>query len=303
VSIHSSICIVSYNRKAELKLTLEKILERIDTDTEVIVGLDGCSDGSIDLKSDFPNVIWMEFPNHVGASTARRAIYEKAKGDYIFGFDDDSHPVTEDFIEKAIQTFRENNSLGIVAFRIFNGIQLPESQLMDMGIGSSYACSEFAGCGYAITRKAYEATGGFPDWMNIYGEEAYVSLRAFECGYRLIYEPSILVHHRVDRQARKSEGYQKFRFGLQLRNNLVLFLNLYPFPMNIRSCIKCVLHNMYKYGFKSISWHMLFLRSLRNSFSTTLKITENKIPAAVLNEWMKLPLPVFDWCPNKSSHA
>ncbi len=303
MSINASICIVTHNRKAELKLTLDKVLELIDTNTEVIVGLDGCTDGTNSLKSEFPNVIWIEFPKNIGASSARRLVYEKAKGDYIFGFDDDSHPVTGDFVKKTIQIFNNNPHLGILAFRIYNGLHLPEAQILDKGIGNSYACSEFAGCGYAITRKAYLVSGGFPKWMHIYGEESYVSLKAFEKGYHCSYEPSILVHHRINKEARSSDGYQKFRFGLQLKNNLVLFLKLYPFPLNIRSLIKCTFHNFFKYGFNSFAWHIVFWETLFSALKDSLHISESKVAYAVLSDWMKLPLPVFDWNPQKISNA
>jgi len=303
VSISSSICIVSHNRKKELQYTLDRILDRIDADTEIIVGLDGCTDDSNDLQSEYANVIWLEFPSHIGASAARRKVYENAKGDYIFGFDDDSHPVTIDFVQQTIQIFHSKPMLGVIAFRIFNGIQLPETHQLGISIGKSYACSEFAGCGYAITRKAYQASGGFPQWINIYGEEAYVSIRAFEKGYWLSYEPSILVHHRINKDARKSDGYQKFRFGLQLRNNLVFFMKLYPFPLNIRSVCKCALHNLFKYGIKSPSWHIIFWKSFFAAFVSSVGVYERIIPTSVLKEWKKLPLPVFDWIPPQTSHV
>lgn len=303
MSVNASICIVSHNRKADLHFTLMMILERIDVDTEVIVGLDGCTDGSSSLKSEYPDVLWLEYPNRIGASAARRAVYELAKGEFIFGFDDDSHPVTADFVNKTIQLFHNDSRLGIVAFRIYNGMELPSPKHMSVDVGNSYTCSEFAGCGFAISRKAYESSGGFPKWMNIYGEEAYVSLRAYEKGYRIIYEPSILVHHRIDKIARMSDGYRKFRFGSQFRNNLVFYMKLYPFPMNFKSSIKCFLHNLFKYGFISISWHKLFWKSLLAAIKTSLRFSERKIPIKVIRGWVSLPLPVFDWNPMKSSHG
>jgi GT2 family glycosyltransferase len=303
MSVNASICIVSHNRKADLHFTLMMILERIDVDTEVIVGLDGCTDGSSSLKSEYPDVLWLEYPNRIGASAARRAVYELAKGEFIFGFDDDSHPVTADFVNKTIQLFHNDSRLGIVAFRIYNGMELPSPKHMSVDVGNSYACSEFAGCGFAISRKAYESSGGFPKWMNIYGEEAYVSLRAYEKGYRIIYDPSILVHHRIDKIARMSDGYRRFRFGCQLRNNLVFSMKLYPYPWNFKSSIKCFFHNLFKYGFISISWQMMFWKSLFAALMTSFNVSESKIPAIVIREWMSLPLPVFDWNPFKATNG
>ncbi|MFM8917800.1 MAG: glycosyltransferase family 2 protein, partial [Bacteroidota bacterium] len=112
MSIKYSICIVTHNRKAELQFTIKHLLERIDAYTEIIVGLDGCTDGTNELRSDFPDVIWIEFPTQIGASAARRTIYEKAKGDIIFGFDDDSHAVTIDFLSKTEQVFRNDPQIG-----------------------------------------------------------------------------------------------------------------------------------------------------------------------------------------------
>ncbi|MFM7903085.1 MAG: glycosyltransferase family 2 protein, partial [Bacteroidota bacterium] len=190
------------------------------------------------------------------------------------------------FLSKTEQVFRNDPQIGIVAYRIFNGIQLPKTELLESNVGHAYSCSEFAGCGYAISRKAYEASGGFPKWMNIYGEEAYISLRVFEKGYRLTYEPSILVHHRIDKDARKTEGYRKFRFGMQLRNNLLLFMKLYPYPYNIRSFIKCVFHNLFKYGSTSFSWHLLFWKSIFEALKSSSGDSEIKLSKNTLAFWM-----------------
>jgi hypothetical protein len=47
----------------------------------------------------------------------------------------------------------------------------------------------------------------------------------------------------------------------------------------------------------------MFWKSLFAALMTSFNVSESKIPAIVIREWMSLPLPVFDWNPFKATNG
>ncbi|MDC0408573.1 glycosyltransferase, partial [Flavobacteriaceae bacterium] len=174
-----SIIIVSHNRKEELKQTLDLInLIRDKSRCEIIVHLDGCSDSSHDLVSQYLDVNWTFSAEKIGASPSRNIAFNLAQGEIIIGLDDDSHPIDSDFFDTINDIFLNNEKVGILAMK---EIRIPGWQGDELGQANSeleeYLTNEFIGCGFAIRREVYSQITGFPKWMSIYGEEACVSIQ------------------------------------------------------------------------------------------------------------------------------
>ena len=77
------------------------------------------------------------------------------------------------------------------------------------------------GATFAVRRAVWEALGGFADDWFAYNEDSELSLRAWQRGWRVRYEPAAVVHHHYEfsRHARKSY--------LLERNRLLNVLTLY----------------------------------------------------------------------------
>src|SRR5690606_11883569 len=115
---------------------------------------------------------------NLGASKARSILYKKAKGLIFFGFDDDAHPLQQDFIDLSENIFTENSNVGIIAFKEIKGIfesnkDIPETFQKQK---EDYLVKDFLGCGFAIRKEVYEKTRGFPVWIDIYGEDVCVAM-------------------------------------------------------------------------------------------------------------------------------
>ena len=251
--MEASILIVSRNRKAELQKTLSILENYISKERhEIRVFLDGVSDGSEELERIFPWVHWDGSEETLGASRARNILYRKAKGEILFGFDDDAHPLQSDFIKKTSVIFDAQKNLGIIGFREIKGIfknddQIPQQLLKE---SEDYFSNEFLGCGFAIRKEVYDRTRGFPVWIDIYGEEVCVAWETMVEGYDILFTGKVIVNHRVDRQKRKAVGAGYFRFEKQLKNTTYFYLVYYPFPLLLKKILKLYLHNFRKYALR-----------------------------------------------------
>jgi GT2 family glycosyltransferase len=255
--MEASILIVSKNRKEELSKTLFILKDYVKLEIhEICVFLDGCSDDSWKLKNVFPWVNWQSSETSLGASRARNILYKTAKGEVLFGFDDDAHPLQVNFIELSQALFNQKPNLGIIAFKEIKGVfetddLIPKELLLEK---NDFYVNGFSGCGFAIRKDIYDKTRGFPVWVDIYGEEVCVALETLELGYDILFTHKIMVNHRVDLKLRKIEGSNYFRFGKQLKNTSFFYLVYYPFPLLIKKIGRLYFLNFKKYGLKDKSF-------------------------------------------------
>lgn len=251
----ATILIVSKNRKEDLFKTLNILNNLIDkSEVEVLVFLDGCSDDSQSLKSELPWVKWFVSEKSIGASAARHQIYPLAKSEILIGLDDDAHPLNSDFIERIENLFEKNTNVGIFAFEEIKGLfQLDALALKQAEIEKKeYLTSEFIGCGFAIRKSVYNLTNGFPIWIDIYGEESCLSIEVLSKGYDIVYSNEIKINHRVNKEQRKLNKQNYFRFEKQLKNTTYYYLVYYPFPLS--KIIKLFWHNFKKYALSDLTF-------------------------------------------------
>lgn len=257
-----SFLIVTRNRPSELKITLDVLKKMVNLEKhEVLVFIDGCEQ-TTPLISEYPWVGWSQVLKNISASPARNELYRLAKGTVFIGLDDDAHPISSNFIEEVESRFRESEQLGILAFQEVRGLFISDEVALEKSVESeSYKTNDFVGCGFAVRKEAYEATNGFPVWMDIYGEESAVAIEVLDAGYDIVYDYDIQVNHRVDVEKRKSMGRKYFRFEHQLGNVLRFYIVYYPKPA--LKIMKALFHNFKKYALSDWTyfkgyWHVVF---------------------------------------------
>tara|TARA_R100000935_G_scaffold16940_4_gene33441 strand:- start:2370 stop:3257 length:888 start_codon:yes stop_codon:yes gene_type:complete len=278
--MHSSILIVSKNRNEELDRTLNFLEGAIDKKIhEIRVFLDGCTDNSIALKLKYPWVSWQVSKISLGASKARNILYKSAQGTYLFGFDDDAHPLQINFIELAEDLFFKNPNLGILAFQEIKGKFEKDIVPKDLiRSEDDFLVNDFVGCGFCIRRKVYDEIRGFPLWIDIYGEEVCVALEVLEKGYDILYTHKISVNHRVDLEIRKLQGANYFRFGKQLKNTSFFYLVYYPFPLLLKKITRLYFLNFKKYALQDRYYFKEYLKATKINFMSISKILEFRKP-------------------------
>jgi GT2 family glycosyltransferase len=296
--MEASILIVSRNRCAELHNTLKMLQDYVNLEChEILVFLDGCSDDSEKLINLYPEVKWEISKENLGASKARNILYKKARGTIFFGFDDDSHPLQPDFIKITKKIFSENNKLGIIAFKEIKGIfksdeEIPESFKKEK---QDYLVKDFLGCGFAIKKKVYERTRGFPVWIDIYGEEVCVAMETLDLGYNILFTYKVLVNHRTDKQKLNIAGANYYRFQKQLKNTAFFYMVYYPFPLVLKKIVQLYLMNFMKYALKDRNYFKNFLYSFWQILTSMRKILffRKQISRETLYKFNRLSNPEY----------
>ncbi len=296
--MEASILIVSKNRKQELFKTLRILENYIDYNKhEIRIFLDGCTDDSKLLKEDFEYIHWFYSKKSIGASKARNILYKTAIGKLLFGFDDDAHPLQPDFIQISEELFRSNPSTGILAFKEIKGIfdgdeHIPHNLLISK---PNLLVNDFIGCGFVIRKNVYEETGGFPGWIDIYGEEVCLALEVLNRGYNIIFTHKIQVNHRVDLEKRKLIGANYFRFGKQLKNTAYFYMVYYPFPLLLKKIARLYFLNFKKYALKDKRYFKEFWKAFFINIFNFGKVWVERKPVKVetLATFNKLSKPQY----------
>ncbi|MEM5539844.1 MULTISPECIES: glycosyltransferase family 2 protein [unclassified Olleya] len=272
-----SFLIVTKNRPEDLVLTLKKLKFLMDFSIhEVLVFIDGCSKTET-ITNDFDWVNWTVSKKSISASPARHILYKKAQGDLFVGLDDDAHPLSQNFISTIQARFSTNKNIGIIAFQEVRGVFISDEEALQQSKSiESYYTNDFIGCGFAIKKEVYTATNGFPVWIDIYGEEPALALEVLDLGYQIIYDPRIIVNHRIDIEKRKLQGRNYFRFERQLNNAIRYYLVYYPKP--IKKVLKTLLHNFKKYALTDIRYFKSFITVVFKVIINLFKILKFRQP-------------------------
>jgi len=292
----ASILIISKNRKEALAFTLSRLKSMVDISIhEILVLLDGCTDGSEDLAIQFDWVDWTVLKDSIGASSARNLLYKKALGFVFIGFDDDAHPLQDDFITIVESIFEQNNNLGIIAFQEIKGVFTNDEEALSLKPNQKveYLCNEFVGCGFAITKNVYLATNGFPLWIDIYGEESCVAIEVLANNKDILYTNRISVNHRVNMQARLNSGMNYFRFEKQLKNTVFYFVVYHKNPSF--KIMKMLWHNFAKYALEDRTFFKSYFKTIGIIIVQIPKVLKYRKPVSklVIKKKQELASPIF----------
>ncbi len=183
--------------------------------------------------------------NH-GPAHNRNIAIGAGQNPYIVIFDDDTYLDDPKWLEKAVAIMESNSEIGQIATMIVNGFQ--PDMLLDCGImkfgylfgGSLYrknkdevggrhlevrdvlgACS----AGTIVRRDVVEQIGGFDGDYFYPAEDLDLSLRIHLAGYRVVYDPSLVVYHFESQAMGKSLSRKMF---LYRRNCLLALAENYP---------------------------------------------------------------------------
>ncbi|PWA04044.1 glycosyltransferase family 2 protein [Flavobacterium psychrotolerans] len=224
VSIHIS----TKNRKIDLEITLRKIqylLER--KDVECVIFDDGSSDGTFEMvKNKFPQVILLRNEISKGYIFCRNKMLNETKSDFTISLDDDAHFLTQNPLEKIEEYFDATPNCGLLALRIFWGIEEPKNITSHE---KPQRVQGFVGCGHVWRMKAWRDIPNYPEWFEFYGEENFASLQLFKKNWEVHYLPEVLVHHRVNLKSRtKNNKDFGFRYRRSIRSGWYSILLFYP---------------------------------------------------------------------------
>ena len=243
--------ILSYNRKDDLRNTLQKVSEQDYKNIEVIVVDNNSRDGSVEMvKSEFPSVRLLELQKNIGIAGWNEGA-KIAKGEYLLFLDDDSYPAQQTLSSVLPQC----NESTIVAL----DIRYPSGEYYAPYFMQSNMYPIFIGCGVIIPRNIFIALNGFEPLLFLYAHEDEFSMRALQFGYTLRSIPNAIVYHVCSKKNRlitEINHSDKRKQYYQNRNALILLLLYFPFLKIafriFRMCAGRIIFSLYSHSFVSV---------------------------------------------------
>lgn len=298
-----SILITTKNRLTDLAFTLSKIRYLIlDDSVSCVVFDDGSTDGTFEfLKENYPNLQVKRNEVSKGYMYCRNEMLNESQADYAISLDDDAHFVTENPIAIIRNHFEENTHCGLLALRIFWGLEEP-SYMVSNEI--SQQVQGFVGCAHVWRLTAWRSIPQYPEWFVFYGEENFASFQLFKENWEIHYLPEVLVHHRVDVKSRKSNTDYMIRLRWSLRSGWYLFFMFYPlikiprqftYSLWIQFKLK-----VFKGDFKALQAILLALFDLVRNTPRILK-NSNRLTSEEYTNFHKLEEAKVYWNPKNKS--
>ena len=225
-----SILITTKNRKDDLAFTLRKIKHLLDRkDVVCIICDDGSSDGTASyLQTHYPEIQFIQNSKSQGLIYSRNRLLNLVTTEFAISLDDDAHFLTENALETIQKHFELNTTCGLLALRIFWGLQEPECKFTNE---KPERVQGFVGCAHVWRMKAWHSILNYPSWFIFYGEEDFASFHLFKENWKIFYLPEVLVNHRVDVKARKKNKDYVQRQRRSLRSGWYLLFLFYPMQL------------------------------------------------------------------------
>lgn len=187
-----SIVFLVYNRREELRVSLEKML--IDGDYErsridVIVVDNASEDGASEMiRAEYPDVRLIRREQNNGVSGFNDG-FAVADGDYVLALDDDCY-LPPDGLRRAVEAARERDA-SLVSF----GVTSPADPSYRFDHRYRTGLLTFWGCAVLIRRDALQALGGYDPEIFVWANELEFTLRFFDRGYRHLHLPEVVAIH------------------------------------------------------------------------------------------------------------
>lgn len=295
-----SIHITTKNRITDLAFTLDKIKYLlVRNDVECVVFDDGSTDGTYEfVKQNFPNIKIHRNEVSKGYIFCRNTMLNETKATYAISLDDDAHFITQNPLELIQDYFEQNANCGLIALRIFWGLQEPNTTVSNE---KPTPVQGFVGCGHVWRTTAWREIPSYPEWFVFYGEENFASYQLYKNNWQVQYLPDVLVHHRVNVKSRKNNSDYTLRLRRSLRSSWYLLFLFYPLALIPRKIIYSIWMQFKKVingDFKVFQALILALLDLVCAIPLIIK-NSHRLSKKEYDIYNKLPETKIYWQPEK----
>ena len=191
-------------------------------DLEVVVVVVNSQDGTYEaVREKFPQVKLIRIPRNLGCPGGRNHVYANSSGDYIVNLDDDGY-LGKGALKRVVEVFKSDPGIGIIALRqCYPGEPIPDrndkKSLIEVG--------HFLGGVSAFRRRMLDEIGYYPEDFFFFKEEEFLDLKAIDAGYKIIFDPTILMWHP---RTQETVSIDTRRDYYRYRNPLLVVIRLFP---------------------------------------------------------------------------
>lgn len=227
-----SVVIPVYKKKQMFLANLKKNIKYLK-DVKIIVVDDGSGENiAEDLKKDFPRIKTLSYEKNRGFAAAVNSGVEVVDSDFVLMVNSDV-VLTDDFYKKALRHF-DDHAVFAVSFaqkekdgRIVgkNKIYFDAGLVAHEGVSDNKSgLNAWAEGGACIIRRSYfKDLGGFDEiYSPFYWEDVDLGYRAYKRGYKIIFDPKILVEHHHETTIGSLFSKDFIRM-IAFRNQLIFF--------------------------------------------------------------------------------
>ena len=245
--------------------------------------------GSILNGTEYPNTRLLLSKKNLGFAGGNNWGVRQARGEFIFIVNNDT-VLTPDIIERLLQPFSQNKSIGIVCpkikyfddphiiqyagFRPMNPFTGRTSSIGDHETDNGqYDVSGIThgahGCAMMIKKEVIEKTGLFPENFFLYYEEWDLSARIQKAGYLIWYQSEASILHKESMTVGKENPMKTYYLTrnriLYMRRNsnpfnllvFAIFFILFTIPKTIIACLISGDITKLKWFLKGIGYNLL----------------------------------------------
>ena len=227
------VVILSWERIGDTLQAVANVLAQEDVAVTVIVVDQGSSPATLSrlrrALADRANVLLHEVGHNVGVPEGRNIATALGSAEIVVALDNDARFRDARDLARVIDRFADDPSLGAIGFRILHADTgrddlgawgYPRSQI-EMA-DRPFLTTRFVGTGHACRRAAFEAVGGYDGELFFCWEEFDLCLRLINRGYRILYEPAVVVLHKNASERRLS--WKGNRYYYFVRNRVFIEL-------------------------------------------------------------------------------
>jgi GT2 family glycosyltransferase len=187
-----SVVFLAYNRREQLGISLDHILERTDYPAdrlEVIVVDNASTDGTAEfVRTRYPGVQLIRNPENVGVSGWNVGM-ATARGDWLLALDDDCY-ITGDGLRTAVERAIEHDA-DLVSFLVASS---EEDGYFNSG-NFNPGLLGFWGCSALFSRRAIDTEPFFDPNLFLWANEVELTMRLLDRGLRHLWLPEVVSVH------------------------------------------------------------------------------------------------------------
>lgn len=210
----TSIILLSYNSKNDLKECIPSLTNQTYSNYEIIVVDNASTDNTPEfMRTEYPEIKLIENGSNLGYPGGNNIGVDNAKGDYIVILNPDT-VADPNWLSQLIKPLEETPDIALTTSKIlfyadhekintcansthFTGLDFCKGlNEPSTSFSTNEEVGAISGCSFAIRKEVFKELGGFDPDFFLYLEDVDLSWGARLAGYRIMFVPASIVYHK-----------------------------------------------------------------------------------------------------------